>query len=104
VGHYAGGRSWGWGWHGDADDLVGAKVMSRGDTSARSADVEGLRELNELDTGSVHSPKENGYLEANAWRAALNAVQALTLLVNLDFQNPPGSTGELVRLCIFNAM
>jgi hypothetical protein len=63
--------------------------MSRGDAGTRGADVEGLRELDELDTGSVHSPKENGYLQANAWRAALNAVQALTFLVNLDFQDPP---------------
>jgi len=41
--------------------------MSRSDAGTRSADVEGLREFNELDTGSVHSAKENGYLEANAW-------------------------------------
>ncbi len=63
--------------------------MSRGDTGAHGADVKGLRELDELDTGSVHSAKKNGYLEANPWRATLNAVQALTLLVNLDFQDSP---------------
>jgi hypothetical protein len=77
--------------------------MGRGDTRARGADVQGLRELNEFDTGSVHSAKKNWYLEANARRAALNAVQALALLVNLDFQGFPRSTSELVRLCIFNA-
>jgi hypothetical protein len=69
--------------------LIGTEVVGRSDAGARGADVEGLRELDELDTGSVYSAKKNGYLEANAWRAALNAVQALTLLVNLDFQDPP---------------
>ena len=64
--------------------------MSRSDTGARSADVEGLRELNELDTGSIHTAKKNGHLQANTRRAAaLHRVRALALLADLDFQTPP---------------
>jgi hypothetical protein len=78
--------------------------MSRGDIGARGADIEGLCEFNELYTGSVNAAKKNGYLEANTWRAAaLRRFRARALLVDLDFQTPPNSTSELVRLCIFNA-
>ena len=64
--------------------------MSRGDTRARSADIKGFREFNELDTRGIDPAKKDGYLKANAWRAAaLSGVQALTLPVDLDFQTSP---------------
>lgn len=64
--------------------------MSGGDTGARSADIKSLRELNELNTRGVDTAKKDGYLEADAWRAAaLNRIQALTFLVDLDFQISP---------------
>ena len=64
--------------------------MSRGDARASSADIKGFREFNELNTRGVDTAKKDGYLEANAWRAAaLNRVQALTLPVDLDFQTSP---------------
>jgi len=64
--------------------------MRRSDTGTRRADVERLRELNEFNTGSVDTPKKNGYLEADTRRpAALNRIQALAFVVYLDFQTSP---------------
>jgi hypothetical protein len=64
--------------------------MSAGDTGARSADIKGLREFNELNARGVDAAKKDGYLEADAWRAAtLNRVQALAFPVDLDFQTSP---------------
>ncbi len=78
--------------------------MGRGDTSTSSADVKGLGELNELDAGSVDTAEKYGHLEADArGLTALNGVQALAFVIYFDFQAPPGSTTELVRLCIFDA-
>jgi hypothetical protein len=95
---------WGGSRNRNADDLIGAEIMSRGDTSASSADVKGLGELNEVDARSIDTAEKHGYLEADSRRAtALSRVDALAFAVNFDFQAPPGSTTALVRLCIFDA-
>ena len=91
-------------WNGDADDLVRAEVMGRGNAGAGSADVKGLGQLNELEAGSIDSAEKDGHLEADARRAtALNGLQPLAFVVYFDFQAPPGGTTALVRLCIFDA-
>ncbi len=78
-------------WNSDADDLVGAEVMCRGDAGASSADVKGFGELNELNAGSVDTAQKHGYLEANArGPAALDRVQARAFVVYFGFQAPPG--------------
>jgi len=64
--------------------------MSRGDTCARGANIEGFCELNEVDTGCVDTPKKDWYLQAYTGRAtALCRVHTLNFLVNLDFQTLP---------------
>src|SRR4029077_16512580 len=74
-------------WNSDADNLVRAKVMGRGDTGASGADVKGLGELNELGAGSVDTAEKHGHLEADArGPTALNRIQALALAVYFDFQ------------------
>jgi hypothetical protein len=88
----------------DADDLMVAEVMGRGDTGTRSADVKGLGELNELDAGRVDAPEEHRHLEADArGPTPLNRLYSLAFVVYFDFQAPPGSTTELVRICILDA-
>jgi len=78
-------------WNSDADNLVRAKVMGRGDTGACSADVKGLGELNELDAGSVYTAQKHGHLETDArGPTALSRAQALAFVVYFDFQAPPG--------------
>jgi hypothetical protein len=78
-------------WNSDADNLVRAKVMGRGDTGACSADVKGLGELNELGAGSVDTAEKHGHLETDArGPTALNRIQALAFAVYFDFQAPPG--------------
>jgi len=64
--------------------------MRRGDTCARSTDVESLGKLNELNAGVVDTAKKHGYLEADSrGSTALNRVQALALVVCFDFQALP---------------
>jgi hypothetical protein len=91
-------------WNSDADDLARAEIMGRGDTGACSADVKGLGELNELDAGRVDTAEKDGHLEADArGLTALNGAQSRVFVVDFDFQAPPGSTPELIQLCIFDA-
>jgi hypothetical protein len=64
--------------------------MGRGDTSACSADVKGLGELNELDAGSIDTAEKHGYLEVDSrGPTALNAIHAFAFALNFDFQAPP---------------
>ena len=49
--------------------LIGPKNVSRGDTSAISADIECFGEFDEFSAGYIRSSQEDGDLEAKAGRA-----------------------------------
>lgn len=70
------------------------------DTGSVGADVQSLRQLNELHAGNIRSAQENGHLQTDAWRSAtLCGIQAQPLLYRLDFQwLSVRSTSELVRV------
>ena len=51
-----------------ADKLVEAQDVSRGDTRAGSADVERFGQLNELRSRSVRTPDEHRYLQSDPGR------------------------------------
>ena len=64
--------------------------MSRGDTRAGGANVEGLRKLDKFHSGRVYAPKKYRYLQADARRvAALSGARPIALFIYLDFQTSP---------------
>ena len=66
-------------------DLLGSQNVSRGNTGARSADVQRLGELNELSTGRISSPNKDRYLQANSGAAPRGGdFQALLFLEDIQ--------------------
>jgi hypothetical protein len=73
--------------HGELNELVHTQRMSRRNTSAKRADIQRFRELNELDPGSVRGPQEHRHLQLDPRRPSLLAIlQLRTFLRNLRFQ------------------
>jgi len=52
------------------NSLIGPEDVRRGNAGAGGADIESLRELDELRAGDIGSSHENGHLQADARRTS----------------------------------
>jgi len=52
------------------DSLFRPQDVGGGDAGASGTDIKGLGEFDELGSGDICGPEEDGYLQADAWRAS----------------------------------
>jgi hypothetical protein len=63
--------SWGRGWYGELDNLIGSQNVRGGDTSPEGAYIEGFREFYEINARRILAPQKDRNLKANARKSSL---------------------------------